>query len=502
MDGSRDQVDPMTPDIFAFDNSYASELEGFYALWNGEMAPEPRIVQLNLELASELSLDPDVLASEGGAAVLAGSVAPEGSAPLAQAYAGHQFGGFSPQLGDGRALLIGELVDRHGIRRDLQLKGSGRTPFSRGGDGKAVLGPVLREYLLGEAMHALGVPTTRALAAVTTGEQIMRQHGPEPGAVLARVASSHIRVGTFEFFSARGETEKVRRLADYAIRRHFPDLVDSADPYLELFREVCDRQASLVAQWMTVGFVHGVMNTDNVTISGETIDYGPCAFIDGYDPGAVFSSIDHGGRYAYGNQPAMAQWNLARFVETLLPLIEADDIEQAVEVATTEVEAFQQIYQDYWLKGMSAKLGLVRTETEDRDLVNELLGIMAAQDVDFTSLFRRLASAARGDPTAARELFGDPTAFDPWLEHWFERSSGEDISGVRQAEAMDRVNPVFIPRNHKVQEALDAATNGDLDPFGKLLSVLARPFERRTGLQEYEDRAPDGFGPYRTFCGT
>jgi uncharacterized protein YdiU (UPF0061 family) len=300
-------------------------------------------------------------------------------------------------------------------------------------------------------MYALGVPTTRALAAVTTGEQIMRQQGPEPGAVLARVASSHIRVGTFEFFSARGEADKVRRLADYSIRRHFPTLIDSTDPYLELFRAVRDRQASLVAQWMAVGFVHGVMNTDNVTISGETIDYGPCAFIDGYDPGAVFSSIDHAGRYAYGNQPAIAQWNLARFVETLLPLIRADSSEDAVQVATAEVEAFQSIYQDRWLKRMSAKLGLARAEVDDHDLVSELLRIMAAQDVDFTGLFRRLASAARGDSTESRALFRDPTAFDGWLERWLARNSREDGTGLSQAEVMDRVNPVYIPRNHKVQ---------------------------------------------------
>jgi len=490
------------PDTFEFDNTYAAELEGFYTPWQGERVPQPRIVHLNRELAAELSLDADALASESGAAVLTGSEAAEGATPLAQAYAGHQFGGFSPQLGDGRALLIGELVDRHGVRRDLHLKGSGRTPFSRGGDGKAVLGPVLREYLIGEAMHALGVPTTRALAAVTTGEQIMRQQGPEPGAVLARVASSHIRVGTFEFFSARGETEKVRRLADYAIRRHFPHLIDAADPYLELFREVRDRQASLVAQWMAVGFVHGVMNTDNVTISGETIDYGPCAFIDGYDPAAVFSSIDHGGRYAYGNQPTIAQWNLARFVETLLPLLEADDIGHAVRVATTEVEAFQPIYLDFWLKGMSAKLGLARTEVEDVDLVNELLRVMAAQNIDFTGLFRRLAGVVRGDPEAARALSHDPTAFDAWLERWRERLSREEGSDRLRAEAMDRVNPVYIPRNHKVQEALDAATNSDFEPFRRLLTVLERPFELREGLAEYAGRAPDDFGPYRTFCGT
>ena len=490
------------PDTFAFDNTYAVELEGFYAPWKGATVPEPQIVQFNRELAEELLLDPDALDSEAGAAVLVGSDAPAGASPLAQAYAGHQFGGFSPQLGDGRALLIGELIDRNGARRDLQLKGSGRTPFSRGGDGKAVLGPVLREYLIGEAMHALGVPTTRALAAVTTGEQIIRQDGPEPGAVLARVAASHIRVGTFEFFSARRETERVRRLADYSIQRHFPHLAEADDPYLELFRAVRGRQASLVARWMAVGFVHGVMNTDNVTISGETIDYGPCAFIDGYDPAAVFSSIDQHGRYAYGNQPSIAQWNLARFVETLLPLITADDIEQAVELATAEVEAFQPIYQEVWLERMRAKLGLVRSEDEDLSLVNELLGLMAAQSVDFTGLFRGLAEAARGDSSPARALFTSPDALDPWLERWHERASREQGSGLSRAEAMDGVNPIYVPRNHKVQEALDAATHGNLDPFQRILSVLERPFEERDGLQEYADRAPDGFGPYRTFCGT
>jgi uncharacterized protein YdiU (UPF0061 family) len=492
----------ISPDTFAFDNSYAAELEGFYTPWRGAHVPEPRIVQLNRALAVELSLDPDTLAGAEAAAIFAGSEAPEGATPLAQAYAGHQFGGFSPQLGDGRALLIGELIDRHGVRRDLQLKGSGRTPFSRGGDGKAVLGPVLREYLIGEAMHALGVPTTRALAAVTTGERIRRQDGPEPGAVLARVAASHLRVGTFEYFSARGDTEKVRRLADYAIRRHFPDLAGVDDRYLGLFRGVRDRQAALVAQWMSVGFVHGVMNTDNVTISGETIDYGPCAFIDGYDPAAVFSSIDRNGRYAYGNQPAIAQWNLARFVETLLPLLDPDDTTHAIQIATAEVEAFHPIYQEQWIRRMGAKIGLARPETDDGELINGLLVIMSEHDVDFTRLFRRLADAARGEPVGVRSLFRDPAPLDSWLEAWLARlARGADDVHAR-ATAMDRINPVYIPRNHKVQEALDAATAGDLEPFGRLLDLLARPFERRSGLEEYERRAPDDFGPYRTFCGT
>lgn len=489
------------PDTFVFDNSYAAELEGFYVPWQGENAPEPKIVHLNRDLAVELSLDPDALASEAGAEILAGSAAPEGSAPLAQAYAGHQFGGFSPQLGDGRALLIGELIDRHGVRRDLQLKGSGRTPFSRGGDGKAALGPVLREYLIGEAMHALGVPTTRALAAVTTGDQITRER-LEPGAVLARVAASHLRVGTFEYFSARGEPEKVRQLADYAIRRHFPELAEADDRYLGMFRAVRDRQAATVAHWMSVGFVHGVMNTDNVTISGETIDYGPCAFIDGYERAAVFSSIDHQGRYAYGNQPAIAQWNLARFVETLLPLIDPEDNGRAIQLATVELEAFDSIYQVCWLRGMSAKLGLARTEAADLDLVNDLFQSMDGQDVDFTVLFRRLADTARGDREEARALFDDPATFDAWLECWLLRLAREDGSAPSRASAMDRVNPLYIPRNHKVQEALDAATDSNLEPFRQLLSVLEHPFDRRKGLREYEGRAPDDFGPYRTFCGT
>jgi uncharacterized protein YdiU (UPF0061 family) len=493
------------PNTFTFDNSYATALEGFYVICRGEQAPQPEIVQLNRELAAELLLDADALATEHGASIFAGSEAPEGAAPLAQAYAGHQFGGFSPQLGDGRALLIGELIDRHGIRRDLHLKGSGRTPFSRRGDGKAVLGPVLREYVVGEAMYALGVPTSRALAVVTTGEQIMRE-GLEPGAVLARVASSHLRIGTFQYFAAREETEKVRQLADYAIRRHFPELEDAADRYLGLFRGVRDRQAALVAHWLSVGFVHGVMNTDNMTISGETLDYGPCAFIDSYDPKAVFSSIDSHGRYAYGNQPAIAQWNLARLVETLLPLIDPDDSDRAIELATAELEAFESIYQGHWLERMSAKLGLSHSEEGDLELVNDLFSAMDGQNVDFTQLFRRLADALRGDVEPARALFDDPAVLDPWLERWFARIAREDGAeedgAQARAAAMDRVNPVYIPRNHLVEAALDAATNGDLEPFEKLLAVLERPFDPREGLAEYEDPAPGDFGPYVTFCGT
>ncbi|MCB0183395.1 MAG: YdiU family protein, partial [Caldilineaceae bacterium] len=382
---------------FDFDNSYARELEGFYVPWEGAKVPAPTIIKLNEPLAEELQLIPAELKSAEGAAILAGATAPTGATPLAQAYAGHQFGGFSPQLGDGRALLIGEVIDRHGRRRDIHLKGSGRTPFSRGGDGKAVLGPVLREYLMGEAMYALGIPTTRALAAVTTGETIYRE-GPQPGAVLARVASSHLRVGTFQYFAAHGGEEKIRQLADYAIQRHYPELADAANPYVELFRAVRDRQAQLIAQWMSVGFIHGVMNTDNMAISGETIDYGPCAFMDAYNPKTVFSSIDTGGRYAYGNQPGIAQWNLARFAETLLPLIDANQ-EDAVRIATAELHDFADAYRGYWLAAMRQKLGLTTEVEGDLELVNDLLTVLAEQEVDFTKFFRRLAKAVVGDST-------------------------------------------------------------------------------------------------------
>lgn len=491
----------LPPGTFTFDNSYAAELEGFYVISQGAQAPAPRIVQLNAELIEELGLDEEALASDEGAAFFAGSEVVEGSLPLAQVYAGHQFGGFSPQLGDGRALLIGEVIDRTGVRRDIQLKGSGPTAFSRGGDGKAVLGPVLREYLLGEAMHALGVPTTRALAAVTTGETVMRQ-GPQAGAVLARVAASHLRVGTFQFFAARGETEKVRQLADYAIRRHFPEVADRDDPYLGLLGAVLERQADLVARWLAVGFVHGVMNTDNVTISGETIDYGPCAFIDDYDPAAVFSSIDRHGRYAYGNQAAIAQWNMARLAESLLPLIDAEDTEHAIRLATECVDTFPAVHQTFWLSGMRAKLGLALADDGDLELANHLLGAMEDQHVDFTLIFRRLATALRGDPGPARSLFDDPAVLDPWLERWLARGRREAADPGVRADAMDRVNPVYVPRNHKVEEALQAAALFDFEPFRRLLAVLERPFDARDGLDEYEHPAPEDFGHYTTFCGT
>ena len=475
---------------FAFDNTYRRSLEGFYAPWQVEPVPAPKLIQLNRALAAELGLDTDALASDAGAAIFAGNVVPPGAEPLAQAYAGHQFGGFVPQLGDGRALLLGEVIDRHGQRRDIQLKGSGRTPFSRGGDGKATLGPVLREYLLGEAMHALGIPTTRALAAVTTGQVVYREQ-PLPGAVLTRVAASHIRVGTFQFFAARDDTAKVRQLADYTIARHYPHVASAANPYLAFLEAVVNAQAALIARWMLVGFIHGVMNTDNMAVSGETIDYGPCAFMDRYHPLTVFSSIDRQGRYAYGNQPNIARWNLARLAETLLPLIDSDE-KAAIAAVSNAVNSFTDRYDAYWLEGMRAKLGLlVSTEPEDLALANDFLAALDAAQADYTLSFRSLSSTALGD--------------EAWAERWHQRLSGAEsaVSAEERAAAMNRVNPLYIPRNHQVEAALSAAVDQqNLLPFEALLEVLAHPFTERPGLEAYTQPAPGGSDHYRTFCGT
>ena len=486
---------------FVFDNTYARELEGSYVTWKAAPVARPRLVKLNRELAEELGLDAGALDSEEGARIFAGNEIPEGAAPLAQAYAGHQFGGFVPQLGDGRALLLGEVIDRNGRRRDIQLKGSGPTPFSRAGDGRAALGPVLREYLIGEAMHALGIPTTRALAAVLTGEPVFRETAL-PGAVLTRVAASHIRVGTFQFFAARGEQAKVHRLADYAIDRHYPELKGDANPYLGLLERVRDKQAALIASWMHVGFIHGVMNTDNMAISGETIDYGPCAFMDHYDPATVFSSIDTHGRYAYANQPRIAQWNLARFAETLLPLIDADR-NRAIARATEVVNAFPEQYERHWLKGMRAKLGLVSEEEADLNLATRFLTAMVAKKVDYTLAFRYLADGALGQEEPIRALFGDPSAYDIWSGHWRARLAREAVAPLVRAQAMRRVNPAFIPRNHRVEEALSAAVErGDYAPFETLLNILAHPFDDQPEFAAFAEPAPEGRGCYRTFCGT
>jgi uncharacterized protein YdiU (UPF0061 family) len=496
---------PMTvtgPARFNFDNSYARDLEGFYVPWQPARVPAPRLLRLNLALAEQLGLDVGALAGELGAAIFAGNQVPEGASPLAQVYAGHQFGGFSPRLGDGRALLLGEVIDRQGQRRDIGFKGSGRTPFSRGGDGKAALGPVLREYLLGEAMFGLGVPTTRALAVVATGEPVQRED-LLPGAVLTRVAASHVRVGTFEYFASRGEHERVRQLADYVIARHDPALVGQEDRYLGLLRAVSERQATLIAQWMNVGFIHGVMNTDNMTISGETIDYGPCAFMERYAPGAVFSSIDHGGRYAYANQPGIARWNLARFAETLLPLL-AGDSERAVALATEVIDAFPGLFTAALLRGQRAKLGLVQEQGDDAALSEDWLALLEAHRVDFTLAWRRLAAAATGDAAPLRALFGEPEAIDGWLARWRLRCAAEGRDAEGRARAMRDQNPLVIARNHRVEEALAAAVeDDDLGPFEALLAALERPFAEGPDTAYYAEPAPpEVTACYQTFCGT
>ena len=501
---------PSTP-LFRFDNSYARELKDLYVAWKPAEVPAPRLLFLNAPLAQELGLDPAALDTEAGAAIFAGNRVPEGAEPLAQAYAGHQFGGFSPQLGDGRALLLGEVIDRQGQRRDIAFKGSGRTPFSRGGDGKAAVGPMLREVVIGEAMHALGIPTTRALAVAATGEPVRRET-VLPGAVLTRVAASHLRVGTFQFFAARNDLAHLRQLADYAVARHDPDLADTPGRYLALLGRVAQRQAALVARWMNVGFIHGVMNTDNMTVSGETIDYGPCAFMEAYDPQAVFSSIDHGGRYAYANQPLIAQWNLARLAEALLPLMVADDSEAAAEAAvaqaTAVIEAFSGLYQSFLLQGQRAKLGLAEggagRDAEDAALARDWLDLLDAHQVDFTLGWRRLADAAGGDEDALLALFADAQGPRAWLARWRERCASEDsVSPQARAGRMRQANPWIIPRNHRVEEALAAATAGDLAPFERLLQALREPYAENPAYAAYAEPAPAAVtAGYQTFCGT
>jgi len=499
-----------TSAAFRFDNSFARELGGFYVPQRPAMVREPRLLFLNEPLAEELGLDLASLDDAAKAAVFAGNTVPEGAQPLAQAYAGHQFGGFVPQLGDGRALILGEVIDRQGRRRDIAFKGSGRTPFARGGDGKAAVGPMLREVLIGEWMHAVGIPTTRALAVVATGEHVYRER-VLPGAVLTRVAASHIRVGTFEFHGAHSGVERVRELADYTIARHDPSLATAPQPYLSLLRNVAERQAVLIAQWMNVGFIHGVMNTDNMAISGETIDYGPCAFMEAYDPATVFSSIDRRGRYAFGNQPGIAGWNLSRFAETLLPLL-SDDQEQAIAMATEVIAAFPAQYRACLLRGQRAKLGLRRPEAADdradTALAEDWLALLHAGRVDFTLAWRRLADAAAGDETPLRALFADPHAPDAWLARWQARcaseSDGAQHDPSKRAEAMRAVNPNVIPRNHRVEEALTAASDdNDLAPFERLLEALKQPYAEAPEFLPYAEPAPHALtASYRTYCGT
>jgi uncharacterized protein YdiU (UPF0061 family) len=494
------------PVAFDFSNTYARLPERFYARINPTPVAAPRLLKLNAELARGLGLDPDALAGPEGVEILAGNRVAEGSEPLAIAYAGHQFGYFVPQLGDGRAILLGEVVARDGIRYDIQLKGSGPTPFSRRGDGRAALGPVLREYLVSEAMAALGVPTTRALAAVLSGEEVFRET-VLPGAVFTRVASSHLRVGTFQYFLAKGDLEGIRTLADYAIKRHYPRAREASAPYRSLLSAVIARHASLVARWMLIGFIHGVMNTDNTSISGETIDYGPCAFMEAYHPRCVFSSIDRQGRYAFGNQPHAARWNLTRLAEALLPLLEreAGGKEAAEAWAYEALEDFAPQFQTAYLTGMRRKLGLTTEQDEDASLADDLLNRMAANEADFTLTFRRLCDAAedsRGD-ARVRTLFASPAAFDEWAVTWRKRLAAEPGAVDVRANAMRMANPLFIPRNHLVEAALDAAfQQQDFKPFEALLEVVLHPFDDQPGRDLYAAPAGPGERVTATFCGT
>jgi uncharacterized protein YdiU (UPF0061 family) len=488
---------------FPFDNSYARLPERFYARVAPAVAPEPRLIKVNRPLAEELGLDAASLASPAGVEVLSGQRVADGSDPIALAYAGHQFGGFAPQLGDGRAILLGEVVDRNGRRRDIQLKGAGRTRFSRGGDGKAALGPVLREYVVSEAMAALGVPTTRALAAVLTGEPVFRETAL-PGAVLTRVAASHIRVGTFQFFAARGDTEGVRLLADYVIERHYPDLAGAERPYLALLDRVIAAQADLIARWLLIGFVHGVMNTDNMSVSGETIDYGPCAFMDSYDPATVFSSIDQGGRYAYGNQPQIGLWNLTRLAETLLPLLD-DDQDRAVAQAEEALIGYRGLFEQSYDPGLNRKFGLTTLRDGDVELESEILTAMKQNQVDFTLFFRRLADVQDedGDAEPLRSLFIDPTRADAWLARWRQRLADEPHGAAERRAAMRAVNPAYIPRNHRVEAMIRAAVdNDDFAPFEELIAVLSHPFEDQPEFARYAAPPQEHERVLQTFCGT
>ena len=485
-----------------FEHSYAALPPRFYTRTHPATVANPRLFVFNRRLAQELGLDPERLEGEA-AAMFSGNQLADDSTPIAMAYAGHQFGHFVPQLGDGRAILLGEVRGRDGVLRDIQLKGSGRTPFSRNGDGRAALGPMLREYLISEAMHALGIPTTRSLAVVTTGESVLREE-VLPGAVLTRVAASHVRVGTFQYFAARGDQDAVRALLDYVIERHYPAAREAEVPALAVLNAVSERQAALIANWMRVGFIHGVMNTDNMAISGETIDYGPCAFMDHYDPDTVFSSIDRGGRYAYANQPAIAQWDLARFAETLLPLIDADS-EKAIALATQAIETFMTRFDANFLECMRRKIGLVSAAEGDDDLVKRLFAAMHSAKADFTLTFRGLSLAAESPDkqSAVRELFAETAEIDAWLRDWQLRLASDSQSVAERVATMRRVNPVFIPRNHRVEAALDAASDhGNLEPFHRLLGVLQRPYEDQPEAAEYEQPPEPSQGVYKTFCGT
>ena len=478
-----------------FDNSYARLPDRFYTRTPPVAVAGPRMLKFNQALADDLGLDLPT-DEQTRAKIFTGNLNPEGGEPLALAYAGHQFGHFNPQLGDGRAVLIGEIVARDGRRLDMQLKGSGRTPFSRGGDGRTAFGPVLREYLISEAMHALGAPTTRSLAAAATGETVYRE-AALPGAVLTRIASSHLRIGTFQYFAARGDGEAVRLLVDYAIKRLYPHLAGAANPALALMEAVVEAQAKLIAKWLSVGFIHGVMNTDNTAISGETIDYGPCAFVDAYNHMAVFSSIDAQGRYAYANQPPIGQWNLARFAETLLGVID-DDKDRAVSQATQTLEAFMPAHHAHWTRLMRAKLGLLLEEEGDTELARDLFNVMHASKGDFTLTFRTLPAHMEADASSAE----DSPEMSAWLAVWRARHGRERQSPEARRALMESVNPIFTPRNHRVEQALDQATRGDFTAFDRLLAAVSQPFEARADMIELAQPPRPDERVLQTFCGT
>ena len=482
-----------------FDNTYAQLPERFFARQEPARVPEPALVRLNTSLAAELSMDTAWLMSADGIAMLAGNAMPEGAEPIAQAYAGHQFGGFVPQLGDGRAILLGEVVGADGARYDVQLKGSGRTPFSRGGDGKAALGPAIREYVVSEAMAAFGVPTTRALAVVTTGETILRQDGALPGAVFTRVAASHIRVGTFEYFAVRNDVDALRVLADHAIARHYPDAAGASRPYAALLESVAGRQADLIAQWMALGFIHGVMNTDNTAISGETIDYGPCAFMDAFHPGCVYSSIDSRGRYAWGNQPDIALWNVTRFAETLLPLL-ADTQDEAISIAEAALSGYPERFRGQYAARFRAKLGL--PPDAPVEFIQGCLDLLGAQEIDFTLFFRRLTRVAGGDePHTLAAMFSNREPFDEWFAQWRLNWHGE-AGPLRRLDDMRAANPVRIPRNHQVEHAIQGAYRGDFAPFHRLVDALASPCAEQPEYADLEVPPRSDEIVHQTFCGT
>jgi serine/tyrosine/threonine adenylyltransferase len=477
------------------DNGYARLSKTFFSNINPTPVRSPKLIILNDPLATSLGLNAQALQSEDGVEMLAGNRIPEGASPLAQAYAGHQFGHFN-MLGDGRAVLLGEQINPQGERVDIQLKGSGRTPYSRGGDGRAALGPMLREYIISEAMHALGIPTTRSLAVVSTGESVIRETGL-PGAILTRVAASHLRVGTFQYVANWGTNQELQDLADYTLKRHFPDVETGENRYLSLLQEVIKQQAVLIVKWQLVGFIHGVMNTDNMAISGETIDYGPCAFMDVYDPATVFSSIDTQGRYAYGNQPYIAGWNLARFAETLLPLLHVNQ-EQAVKMAEDAISSFNELYQANWLAGMRGKLGIFNEEIQDESLINDLLSMMQKYRADYTNTFRALTF----DKSEDTVLSGTPE-FTQWYELWEARLSRQQESKDSSNQLMQNRNPALIPRNHRVEAALEAAVKqGDYSVMEQLLHVLSRPYAHSPEQADYCTLPAQSNRPYRTFCGT